>query len=143
MAAQRDLANQLLDLARDDQVAAKTLLDGEAAESIVGFHCQQAVEKALKAILADDGLQFPYTHDIELLVELCADAGAPTPDHLADVDRLTPFAARVRYGTAPAPDVDLATCVDWAAQTITWAAEQVATRPLSDEPDGDSASEGP
>lgn len=105
MAAQRDLANQLLELARDDEAAARTLFDADSVESIVGFHCQQAVEKALKAVLADDGLEFPFTHDIELLVQLCADAGAPLPDNLTDVDRLTPYAARVRYGTAPVHDL--------------------------------------
>jgi HEPN domain-containing protein len=125
MAAQRDLANQLLELAHDDEAAARTLFEADSVESVVGFHCQQAVEKALKAVLADGGLEFPFTHDIELLVQLCADAGAPLPDNLADVDRLTPFAARVRYGTAPVPGVDLSTCLDWAAGTIGWARERV------------------
>jgi hypothetical protein len=42
-----DLAQSMLGLARDDEVAARALLplDG-VADSIVGFHCQQAVEKA-------------------------------------------------------------------------------------------------
>ncbi len=131
MAAQRDLANQLLELARDDEMAGRTLFEADSATSIVGFHCQQAVEKSLKAVLADDGLQFPFTHDIELLVQLCADAGTPLPDHLADVDRLTPFAARVRYGTAPVPDVDLGSCLDWAAQAIAWARERLRGRPFA------------
>lgn len=125
MAAQRDLANQLLELARDDETAARTLFEADSVESVVGFHCQQAVEKALKAVLADDGFEFPFTHDIELLVQLCTDAGTPLPDYLADVGRLTPFAVRVRYGTAPVPDVDLERCLDWAAQTIGWARENL------------------
>jgi hypothetical protein len=45
-----DLAQSMLGLARDDEVAARALLplDG-VADSIVGFHCQQAVEKAFEA----------------------------------------------------------------------------------------------
>lgn len=134
MAAQRDLANQLLELARDDEAAARTLFEADSVESVVGFHCQQAVEKALKAVLADRALQFPFTHDIELLVQLCADAGAPLPDDLADVDRLTPFAARVRYGTAPLPDVELGSCLDWAVQAILWARERLGGTPSPSDP---------
>jgi HEPN domain-containing protein len=41
------------------------LLDAESSALIVGFHCQQAVEKALKAVLAERGADFPYTHDVD------------------------------------------------------------------------------
>jgi HEPN domain-containing protein len=49
-----------LGLAREDEAAARALapLDG-IAESIVGFRCQQAVEKALKAALASREVDFP------------------------------------------------------------------------------------
>jgi HEPN domain-containing protein len=79
MASQHDLASGLLNLARDDQAAAKTLLDADSPTSIVGFHCQQAVEKALKAVLAVRGLEFPYTHNLGLLIQFCEDAGAALP----------------------------------------------------------------
>lgn len=76
MASQHDLATTLLRLAAEDHAAAKTLLDADSPPSIVGFHCQQAAEKALKAVLAVEGLDFPYTHDLGLLMQLCEDAGA-------------------------------------------------------------------
>jgi HEPN domain len=51
MANERDLAEQLLRLARDDEAAARAMLDvGAVTDAIVGFHAQQAVEKALKAV---------------------------------------------------------------------------------------------
>jgi HEPN domain-containing protein len=54
MADQHDLARQFLRLAQDDHVAARALLDVAAvSDAIVGFHAQQAVEKALKAVLAE------------------------------------------------------------------------------------------
>ena len=42
-------------------------------DAIVGFHAQQAVEKAFKAVLAMVGAEFPFTHNIALLMQLCED----------------------------------------------------------------------
>lgn len=123
MASQRDLAEQLLARAREDEIAARAMLDvGAVTDSIVGFHAQQAVEKALKAVLAANGVDFPFTHDIEGLVELCEAEGTAVPADLADIDRLTPYGVRLRYGAvdATAP-VERKTALRWAEQTIEWA----------------------
>lgn len=125
MADQRDLAEQLLGVARDDDAAARTLLEAESPDSVVGFHCQQAVEKALKAVLAARSVEFPFTHDIGLLIQLCEDAGVPLPEALADVDRLTPFAVHMRYGAIFGPDLDLAVALGWVANTIGWAEQSI------------------
>lgn len=53
MATGRDLAEQLLRRAADDEAAARAMLPLEpVTDAIVGFHAQQAVEKSLKAVLA-------------------------------------------------------------------------------------------
>ena len=53
MADQGDAAEQLLGLAREDLAAAKALKEAEGVStSKSGFNAQQAVEKALKAVLA-------------------------------------------------------------------------------------------
>ena len=111
MASQHDLATRLLGLAADDLAAAKTLLDAESSPLIVGFHCQQAVEKALKAVLAERGVNFPYTHDVGLLIQLCEDAAAALPEEL-HLDRLTSFAVQARYSGVQVPDLALATAQD-------------------------------
>lgn len=50
MADQRVLAQQLVDLAREDLAAAEALKNAEGVSaSKSGFNAQQAVEKALKA----------------------------------------------------------------------------------------------
>lgn len=36
----------------------------------VSFHCQQSVEKYLKARSVEAGVKVPYTHDLETLVQL-------------------------------------------------------------------------
>lgn len=123
MASQRDLAGELLGLARDDEAAAVALLDvGTVSTAIIGFHAQQAVEKALKSVLALGGVDFPFTHDIGGLVELCEEAGRIVPAGLGELDELTPYGVRFRYG--PIDEADLvspATAIAWARETIAWA----------------------
>jgi HEPN domain-containing protein len=87
MADQGDVAEQLLDLAREDLAAAKALNEAEGVSaSKSGFNAQQAVEKALKAVLAGRGEDFPFTHDIAVLIELCEDQGFQLPDDLREAE---------------------------------------------------------
>jgi HEPN domain-containing protein len=99
------------------------LLDvGVVTDRIVGFHAQQAVEKALKAVLAVRGVEFPFTHSLRALAELSTNAGAPLPPELSEVDRLTPFGVGLRYGALDdLVPVTRATAIAWAGQTIAWA----------------------
>jgi hypothetical protein len=67
MADQADLARELLGLAADDLMAARALVDVPAvSDVIVGFHAQQAT---VKAPLAAAGRDFPFTHNITLLMQ--------------------------------------------------------------------------
>jgi len=45
-------------------------LGGDCPTDTVCFHAQQCVEKYLKAALVDAGIDFPKTHDIEVLLSL-------------------------------------------------------------------------
>ncbi len=128
MATGRDLGAQLLRRAADDEAAAAALLDVDGvSESIVGFHAQQAVEKALKAVLATSGIEFPFTHNVGLLVALCERAGMAPPSELADVDQLTPYAVQLRYGEEAPGTVVRATAQRWARIAVEWAREQTGT----------------
>jgi len=122
MADQHDLARELLSLARDDLVAAEALLDIAAvSDAIVGFHAQQAVEKAFKAVLAERGATFPFTHNVGLLMTLCADTGALAPSSLADADLLTPYGVALRYGAKSPGTVDRGTALCLAGTAVAWA----------------------
>lgn len=69
---------------------------------IVAFHCQQAVEKYLKALLVRHQVEFPKTHDIGKLLGWVAGVDALLAEALHDADTLTPFGVEVRYpGDAP------------------------------------------
>jgi HEPN domain-containing protein len=63
-----EVAQVLLEKAQGD-LAAVQLLAGDERQSdhVVGFHAQQAVEKAIKAVLVSRELEIPLTHDIGYL----------------------------------------------------------------------------
>jgi HEPN domain-containing protein len=116
-----DLPGDLLALAREDLAAAEALDRAErVSDAPVGFHAQQAVEKALKAAIASHDLEFPFTHDLGLLMQLCQDAGLELPAGLTDADRLTPYAAAVRYGLGDPGAVAPADALRWAGLAIEW-----------------------
>jgi HEPN domain-containing protein len=114
MSAPPDLPGDLLSLAREDLAAAEALDRAErVSDAPVGFHAQQAVEKALKAALARRNRDFPFTHDIGLLMQLCQDAGLELPSGLAEADRLTPYAAAIRYGLGDPGSVPTSDVLGW------------------------------
>jgi HEPN domain-containing protein len=122
MSGSADLPELLLGLARDDEFAARSLLPVEGvADSILGFHAQQAVEKSLKAALASRGIEFPYTHDLDGLLELCGENGLDVPPELDGVDRLAPYGVHMRYGTSRGAPLDRDHALAWAAASIEWA----------------------
>jgi HEPN domain-containing protein len=53
--------------------------DPKALESLIAFHAQQAVEKAVKALLVKHQVDFPKTHDLEELLALAKEAGVVWP----------------------------------------------------------------
>jgi len=123
MADQFELARELLALADDDLVAVRALSEAsQVSNAILGFHAQQAVEKALKAVLALHGVEFPFTHDLEGLLELCSSSAIGIPEHLADAGVLTPYGVRFRYGPIDPGDlVDPAAALALARDAVTWA----------------------
>jgi len=129
MSGSADLPELLLGLARDDEFAASSLLPVEGvSDSILGFHCQQAVEKSLKAALASRAIEFPYTHDLDGLLELCDQNDLDVPAELDGVDRLAPYGVHMRYGTSRGAPLDRSQALAWAAAAIGWA-QAIIKRP--------------
>src|SRR5262245_66541237 len=63
----------------------------------VCFHAQQAAEKALKAVLLYQKIEFPLIHDIEALLEIATQSGVSLPSDVAEAGALTPYAVEARY----------------------------------------------
>jgi HEPN domain-containing protein len=124
------LPHVLLGLARDDEFAARSLLPVRGvADSILGFHAQQAVEKSLKAALASQGIEFPYTHDLDGLLELCTTNGLDVPQELDGVDRLAPYGVHMRYGTSRGAALDREQALRWATSATAWAQSLIEPGP--------------
>ena len=89
--------------AQDEALLDEVLRSEHVSDEIIGFHCQQAIEKILKALLSDLGARFRKTHEIGALMALSAQAGYGLPDRFENLDTLTPFGAIYRYEDYEAP----------------------------------------
>lgn len=85
--------------AEHDLIAAEhdmKIIEEHAITDVVCFHCQQCAEKYLKALLIYEGIYFPKTHDLRLLMDLI-------PKHIAlnlspkDVVPLNRYSIEGRY----------------------------------------------
>lgn len=63
---------------------------------LVAYHAQQCAEKYLKAYLVCREADFPYTHNLSTLLELCTDY-ADWPLSLREAEELTDYAITTRY----------------------------------------------
>jgi HEPN domain-containing protein len=63
----------------------------------VCFHCQQCIEKYLKARLTEAGIRFPKTHDLARLLDLLQPAEPDWAPWRPDLDILTDYAISFRY----------------------------------------------
>jgi len=83
----------LLAKANEDAIALRVLAaEAAVADAIIGFHAQQAVEKALKAVLVARVGDAPRTHDIVTLLDLARASGVDVPDWLASTEPLVRYA---------------------------------------------------
>lgn len=62
---------------------------------LTAYHAQQCAEKYLKALLVYHKRDFPYTHSITRLIEVCS--GIINADEFEAAETLTPFAITTRY----------------------------------------------
>jgi HEPN domain-containing protein len=70
---------------------------------LIAYHAQQCAEKYLKAFLVIAGVDFPHTHNVSRLLELCADFGDWT-EAVQEAEELTFYAVTARY---PGPQADV------------------------------------
>jgi HEPN domain-containing protein len=127
---QQELARLLLEKAKQDVEATRELADSRrVADEIVGFHAQQAIEKALKAVLTRQGLEFRFTHDLITLLEQVKAAGLAPPTDVEEVEDLTAFAVQFRYSLYDDEPLDRSAALDVAQQYIDWA-DEIIESPL-------------
>jgi HEPN domain-containing protein len=121
----REVAQLLLQKAREDLSAAQALIATEdQADHVIGFHLQQAIEKALKAILAGRAIEIPRTHDLGYLIELLGSLKIEMPLAITSSDWLTPWGVLFRYDDNP-DSLDRDKGLEAATTTISFAQQLV------------------
>lgn len=119
---QRDYAARLLRKADADLVVVRALLHNEdIADDVLGFHAQQAVEKAMKAVLVIHGVAFRRAHDLGYLLEIANAGGIEVPEEVAAARWLTPWAAQFRYDEPEIAGFDRVESERSAERAVAWA----------------------
>jgi HEPN domain-containing protein len=67
------------------------------AANSIGFHCQQCVEKLLKARMEEAGLTVPRTHDLVALLQLLLPVEPLWARFAPALRRLNDYAVKFRY----------------------------------------------
>lgn len=117
-----DDPREWLNRARSDLALARRRSQDVYLEDLC-FHAQQAAEKAIKAILIHQQVEFPYIHDIGQLLREVARTGITVTEDLREVETLTRFAVISRYpGLGEPPRVrDHEKAVQLARDVVAWA----------------------
>lgn len=108
--------------------------DPAVADETAGFHAQQAIEKALKAVLLSLDGRMRRTHDLARLCRAAEQFGGVLPGSVEDVANLTPFAVEYRYGdlTDDAEEpLDRRRIRRLVADFLAWAESKLGDRPLT------------
>jgi HEPN domain-containing protein len=122
---QREYAELLLEHAASDLSACRVLMaEEDMRDDVVGFHAQQAVEKALKVALVLADIDFPRTHDLRELADIADEDGVEVPDSIQEARWLTPWAAQLRYDMLEPLDRDAAFSI--ATEAVEWATRLLA-----------------
>jgi len=107
MQPDRPDVREWLDKARADLRVVRRLLTPDCAEwGAVGFHCQQAIEKSLKAYLVAQNADFQRVHDLRYLLQACLTHEPRFTEFVGVVEPLTTFAVVFRYPGPPEPGPD-------------------------------------
>jgi len=123
-----DYAKSLLLLADRDIKAFHALMEDDKWDvdpSTICFHAQQAVEKALKAVLASRDIEIGRTHDLNKLAYAITKIPLHLPVNLDELTKLNPYAVTVRYDDLDIETISTAEAMmimikvrDWAGANL-------------------------
>ena len=91
------LIASLLSVAKDDLEAARRLSSPVNRNAI--YHCEQAAEKIIKAVLTSEGIHAGVRHQLSEMVDSIPDAN-PVKPTLRAIEDLQAYATTYRYPTA-------------------------------------------
>ncbi len=112
----------MLRLAELDKEVFEILAPKTHLSAIAGFHAQQAVEKALKAVLDFKSMDYPKTHNLLLLVDLLKTAQLYCPADERSLVLLIRYAVEGRYDEEALKHIKIAPIREALLATLEWAA---------------------
>lgn len=91
------------------------------------FEAQQAAEKSIKAVMISRKIEFPYVHNLALLLSILEQNGVTIPNKVRRAARLTPYAADSRYPGVepPTSEEEYRDAIAIAEAVIRWAEERL------------------
>jgi len=124
---QHEQAMILMEKALHDEVLVEEVFAAKrVTDDIVGFHCQQAMEKLLKAALSHHGVRYRKIHDLREIMDILTDAGHPLPGDLEDIDSLSPYGSLFRYDVIPSNvSLDRQKALDMVRRLRKWVEQQI------------------
>lgn len=118
----KDYARTLLEIAAEDLDSARGLhQSGMGRKENIVYLAQQAIGKAIKAVLCHSGIAVPLVHDLgALIAKLPANEAPP---HGYDLLRFNDFAGILRYerGHSKLSREDLESALAAGQDVVTWA----------------------
>jgi HEPN domain-containing protein len=86
------------------------------------FHAHQAAEKSLKAVLLLRQIEFPFTHNLQVLFDLLPSDICP-PSNILEAVALNPYAVATRYPgeTEPVTESEYRDAMHLAKAVMQWA----------------------
>ena len=84
--------------------------------------------KAIKAMMISRNIDFPYVHNLALLLSILEEDGENVPDEVRRATRLTPYAVDTRYPSVeqPVSEQDYQDAIKIAEAVIQWAADRLS-----------------
>jgi len=99
-------AARLLYVKGEHDLAAVEMLLPNGPLDVVCFHLHQACEKYLKAYLQANGDDFPRTHDLDALLDLCAERSRSLETFRNRLEAFLPYPVQLRYEWDYEPTLD-------------------------------------
>jgi HEPN domain-containing protein len=106
--------------ASNDLISARHLFEDlrPRQTEIAAYHSQQCAEKALKAFLCANDIEFPKTHNLLKLFQLCAEIDGGFSEIEIECQRLNPYGTITRYPNELVLDETVVTAVIERARKI-------------------------
>lgn len=95
----------------------------QASLAALGFHAQQSIEKALKAVCVLREIEFRRTHDLAALAELIRASGVDLPVSVDSLRLINPFAVEFRYDDEIVPSITRDELETLVMKVLSWAVQ--------------------